>query len=52
MKNNFFSSNQYLFLPTKRNPKVALVIDDVNLIDNAFKLYNPFSKKAKIFSFA
>ena len=48
MKNSdFFSSHNYLFLPTKQNPKVAMVVDDVVLAKNAFKLYNPFSLKAK-----
>ena len=43
---NFFSSNTYLFLPTNRNPKVALAIDSSDLAKNSFRLYNPFSKKA------
>ncbi len=45
---DFFSSNAYLFLPTKQNPKVALAIDNSVLAHNAFKLYNPFSKKAQV----
>ena len=45
---DFFSSNSYLFLPTKKNPKVALCVDNAILANNAFKLYNPFSTKAKI----
>ena len=45
---NFFSSNSYIFLPTKNNPKVALCVDNSKLAKNAFKLYNPFSLKAKI----
>lgn len=50
MKNtDFFSSNLYIFLPTTKNPKVALVVDDARLSTNAFKLYNPFSSKAKLF---
>jgi hypothetical protein len=52
---DFFSSNSYIFLPTKNNPKVALCIDNSRLAKNAFKLYNPFSKKAQIlkkFSFS
>ncbi len=44
----FFSSNTYMFLPTSENPKVALAIDDSQLAKNSFKLYNPFSKKAKL----
>tara|TARA_B110000902_G_C14235785_1_gene560547 strand:- start:344 stop:1357 length:1014 start_codon:yes stop_codon:yes gene_type:complete len=43
---NFFSSNTYLPLPTSSNPKVMLAIDSSLLSKNAFKLYNPFSKKA------
>lgn len=46
---NFFSSSSYIFLPTKNNPKVALCVDSYILAKNAFKLYNPFSSKAKIF---
>ncbi|WP_201352039.1 hypothetical protein [Hydrogenimonas urashimensis] len=45
---NCFSSNEYLFLPTKKDPKVALVIDNAALSNNSFKLYNPFSKKARL----
>ena len=44
---DFFSSNSYIYLPTKQNPKVALAVDNANLSKNAFKLYNPFSSKAK-----
>lgn len=44
---NFFSINTYLYLPTASNPKVALAIDNKALANNAFKLYNPFSEKAK-----
>ena len=44
---NFFSSNNYLFLPTKKNPKVAIAVDDFDLAKNSFNLYNPFSLKAK-----
>jgi len=45
---NFFSKNNYLYLPTKKNPKVALAVDNIDVAKNAFKLYNPFSRKAKI----
>ncbi len=49
MKNTkFFSSNSYIFLPTKMNPKVALAIDNSTLSKNSFKLYNPFSRKAQV----
>lgn len=45
---DFFSSNKYVFLPTSKNPKVALAVDNAVLANNAFKLYNPFSKQAKV----
>ena len=45
---DFYSSNSYIFLPTSKNPKVALAIDNSALAQNAFKLYNPFSQKAKL----
>ena len=44
-----FSSNRYIFLPTKKNPKVAISVDGFDFVKNGFKLYNPFSLKAKIF---
>jgi len=44
----FFSKNSYLYLPTKNNPRVALAIDNKDIAKNAFKLYNPFSAKAKV----
>ena len=46
---NFFSKSKYIFLPTKNNPKVAISIDNFSITKNAFKLYNPFSPKAKFF---
>ena len=46
---SFFSSSSYIFLPMKNNPKVALSVDNSLLAQNAFKLYNPFSSKAKVF---
>jgi len=46
---SFFSSSSYIWLPTKNNPKVALCVDDSLLAKNSFKLYNPFSSKAKVF---
>lgn len=48
-QSSFFSSNSYIFLPSKNNPKVALSIDNTKFSKNAFKLYNPFSSKAKTF---
>jgi branched-subunit amino acid transport protein AzlD len=47
--NNFYSSNTYIYLPTKKNLKVVLSIDNSTISKNAFKLYNPFSKKAILF---
>jgi hypothetical protein len=47
--NNFTSNNNYIYLPTKNNPKVMLSIDNKIIKNNSFKLYNPFSNKAKIF---
>lgn len=46
---SFFSSSSYIFLPTKNNPKVALSVDNALLAHNAFKLYNPFSSKVRVF---
>jgi hypothetical protein len=50
--NDFYSSNTYIYLPTRSNPKVILSIDNSSISENAFKLYNPFSKKAKLFKSA
>ena len=46
---NFYSNNSYIYLPSKSNPKVAIAIDNYKYAKNAFKLYNPFSKNAKLF---
>jgi hypothetical protein len=43
----YFSDNIYLFLPTSKSPKVVLAIDNCVVANNSYKLYNPFSKKAK-----
>lgn len=40
------TNSNYIYLPTKRNPKVALAIDNDKISTNSFELYNPFSKKA------
>lgn len=45
----FYSNNRYVYLPNKKNPKVVLSIDNSTISKNAFKLYNPFSKKAILF---
>lgn len=44
---NFSSEGTYVVLPTKANPKVLLSINNSKLAKRAFKLYNPFSFKAK-----
>jgi len=45
--NEFFSNNKYIVLPSHKKPKVFLAIDNALIANNSFKLYNPFSKKAK-----
>lgn len=45
----FLSSGKYLVLPSKHQPKVYLSFEENRFLKNAFKLYNPFSNKAKIF---
>lgn len=45
---DFFSSGKYLYLPSKFDPKVILAVNDPITARNSFKLYNPFSKKAKL----
>ena len=47
--NKFTSNNKYIFIPTKNNPKVILAVDNIVIRKNSFKLYNPFSKKARVF---
>jgi len=37
-KSNFFSSNHYLFLPTRNDPKVALAVDSCLLSKKSFIL--------------
>ncbi|MDC0204491.1 hypothetical protein OAJ65_01700 [Flavobacteriales bacterium] len=44
---NFFSDNKYIILPTKSWPKVFLSITKKDR-KNSFKLYQPFSFKAKL----
>ena len=46
---SFFSENIYLCIPNSKDPKVVLAIGTGFLAKKSFKLYNPFSKKAKIF---
>lgn len=46
---NFYSNNRYIYLSSKKNPKVAISIDNYKFSRNGFKLYNPFSKNAKLF---
>ena len=45
----FLSNNSYVSLPSSKNPKVVLLVDNASLAEQAFKLYNPFSFKAKAF---
>ena len=45
--NEFLSSNRYIYLPTKKRPKVSLSIDSKEISNTSFKLYNPFSFKGK-----
>lgn len=45
---NFLSQNSYLSLPSSKNPKVILAVDDKIIAENSFKVYNPFSIEAKL----
>ncbi len=45
---DFLSDRTYVVLPTKSNPKVYLPFGRPDVVKKAFKLYNPFSAKAKI----
>ncbi|OEK07757.1 hypothetical protein A8C32_14795 [Flavivirga aquatica] len=44
---SFFSEDNYLYLPSMKHPKVILAVGNRTVAKNAFKLYNPFSYKAK-----
>ena len=44
----FLSENSYLMLPSSKNPKVILLVDNPSLAEQSFKLYNPFSIKARV----
>ena len=46
---SFFSEDSYLSIPNQKNPKVILAIGKKSLAKNSFKIYNPFSLKAKLF---
>lgn len=46
---SFFSEDIYLCVPSSKNPKVVLAVGKSLLAKQSFKLYNPFSKKAKFF---
>lgn len=46
---DLFSSNSYIYLPSRKNPKVVLAVDSGLLSKNSFQLYNPFSSKAILF---
>ncbi|GAA3619013.1 hypothetical protein [Flavivirga jejuensis] len=45
---SFFSEDTYLYLPNTKHPKVILAVSDAKTSQNAYKLYNPFSFKAKV----
>ena len=44
---SFFSNTKYIILPSKKKPRVFLAIGENKTKFNSFKLYNPFSSKAK-----
>ena len=46
---SFFSENTYVSIPNRKKPKVVLAIGRKSMAKNSFKIYNPFSVKAKIF---
>jgi hypothetical protein len=46
---SFFSENTYLCIPNSKDPKVILAIGKGSYAKESFKLYNPFSRKAKVF---
>lgn len=46
---SFFSEDTYLYLPSRKNPKVILAVGKSSLAKLSFKIYNPFSIKAKVF---
>lgn len=45
----FYSTGCNFSLPPTKTPKVTLAVDNATVARNAFKLYNPFSTKAKLF---
>lgn len=46
---SFFSKGVYLSIPSRKNAKVILAVGNKETAKNSFKIYNPFSAKAKIF---
>jgi len=44
----FYSLGCSINLPSPKAPKVTLAVDSASISNNAFQLYNPFSRKAKI----
>ena len=44
---SFFSNTKYIILPYKKKPRVFLALGKNKTKFNSFKLYNPFSSKAK-----
>ncbi|TLU65067.1 hypothetical protein FE810_09065 [Thalassotalea litorea] len=47
----FNSKNLYLSLPSIKKPRVKLAVDSSVNLKNSFKLYNPFSLKARVLKF-
>lgn len=45
--NKFLATGVSIVLPTKRSPRVYLAIDNSSIAKQSYKLYNPFSLKAK-----
>lgn len=46
---SFFSEGRYINIPNSKDPKVILAVDNGVIAKNSFKIYNPFSLKAKLF---
>jgi len=47
----FLAAGVSIVLPTKKSPKVYLAIDNANIAKQSYKLYNPFSAKAKLLKY-
>lgn len=44
---DYFSKGEYLYLPSSKNPRVILNVSSSKIAQHSFKLYNPYSFKAK-----